>query len=891
MATPMRIPEISFTKRTLANGLDVIARRQGSLPITAVNLWYHVGSKNEAARQSGFAHLFEHLMFEGSEHYPDDFFSPLLPLGARINGSTSSDRTNYFVDLPTAHVEKALAMESDRMGHFLPALTAEKLRIQKDVVKNEYRQNYANRPGGKTWQILSELLYPEHHPYRHLTIGAMEDVEAAGLDDVESFFRRFYVPTNASLSIVGDLDEERALDLAERWFGSIDGGAAAVGPSCPSVALTSTKRAELRDRVGLDKLYLAWHTVPQFTDGDHALDALADVLARGKSSRLYRKLVMENELLQDVSAWQSGKELAGTFMIHGTLRPGSSLDAVREAFDSEIADLADRGPNPEEMSRIQAQRAANFIYALDRTGGFGGMADRLNAFNVYLRDPGRLGLELERSLAVTPEQVREVAIRYVVGRPRVEFSVRDGDPGKRIVAPDRSVPPASAVSTAYEPPTPKAARLSNGTTLCVIERPELPIVAATLMLPGGAASHSAELGGLAQLTVDLLDEGTERRDAHAIATALESLGTQLSIDCGWDGVYLGLQCLSTHFAQSLEVVTEIAIEPSFPETDFQRIKGRTLAAFQAARNRAEKRVARVFAQEIFGPSHPFGIPIEGTESTVSALSRDMLRMHHESSLRAESAVCVVAGDVRFDDAAGILELLLDHPRFHSGQASRPAPTSPDLAAAPRIVLLDDPGARQAVVKIGHLGTDRLAPDHDALSVANLILGGQFNSRLNTKIREEKGLTYGIRSTFDFRRSTGPFLISSSLQADKIHEALAEIRHEIRAFLDHRPPTPTEVEEAKRSIIEGQARLFETPAALVSRFAHLFVHDLPLDEYRRLPARIAQVDPASAIAAARRAIRPDSLIFVVAADAAQARPLLESLDWAEVEVRGREAGTD
>ena len=390
MTPTFRISETSFTKTTLANGLDVIARRQGKLPIVAVNLWYHVGSKNEGAGQRGFAHLFEHLMFEGSEHYPHDFFKPLQKLGANINGSTSTDRTNYFADLPTAHVELAIAMESDRMGFFLPALTAEKLRIQKDVVKNEYRQNYANRPYGQVSKLLAEALYPEGHPYSWLTIGRMEDVEAAGLDDVEGFFRRFYVPANASLSIVGDLDEDRALALAERYFGPIPGGAAAVRPSCPEVSLSSERFLTFHDRVELEKFYLCQHTVAQFEPFDAALDVLSDVLSRGKASRLYRKLVMETELLQDVSAYHSSRELAGTFGVSGTIRPGRTLDQVRPVIDAEIADLADRGPTQEELERIRAVRAASFIYSLDNVGGFGGVADRLNAYNTYLGDPGRM---------------------------------------------------------------------------------------------------------------------------------------------------------------------------------------------------------------------------------------------------------------------------------------------------------------------------------------------------------------------------------------------------------------------------------------------------------------------------------------------------------------------
>ncbi len=416
MTSPLRLPDIRFTKTTLANGLDVIVRPQGHLPLVAVNLWYHVGSKNEERRQRGFAHLFEHLMFEGSEHYPGDFFKPLQRLGANVNASTSSDRTNYFEDIPPAHVELALAMESDRMGHLLPALDDAKLRIQKDVVKNEYRQNYANRPYGMVWQHLSEALYPPDHPYSWLTIGVMEDVEAATREDVEEFFRRYYVPGNASLCLVGDIDKDRGAGAGRALFGPIAGGAKALRPWAPMPRLDRDVEIPLHDRVELDRVYLAWLTVPHFHADEAPLLLLADILARGRSSRLYRKLVVERELAQDVMAYQAGRELAGSFGVHATLRPGRSRDQARALIDAELSAVAESGVTAEELKRVQNGRLAGFFYALDNIGGFGGVADRLNTYNTYLGDPGRITSDVERYQQVTPDAVRDMARRYVVGR-------------------------------------------------------------------------------------------------------------------------------------------------------------------------------------------------------------------------------------------------------------------------------------------------------------------------------------------------------------------------------------------------------------------------------------------------------------------------------------------
>ena len=343
LTEPAQIADTSFHKVTLDNGLDVILRRQPNLPLVAVNLWYHVGSKNEERTERGYAHLFEHLMFEGSEHYPGDFFKHLQRLGASINGSTSSDRTNYFVDIPTAHTELVLAMESDRMAHLVPALDEAKLKIQKGVVTNEYRQNYANRPYGMVWTLLAEALYPPQHPYNWLTIGSMEDLESASLQDVSAFFQRFYVPANASLALVGDIDIDQSLALVNRYFGSIPGGAKALRPWFPTVALAESRELSLQDRVELDRLYAVWHSVAHFHEDDAPLGLLADVLARGKASRLYQKLVIDLQLAQDVNAYQSGRELGGTFGIVVTLRPSRPIGQAREIVEAELRQIAREG--------------------------------------------------------------------------------------------------------------------------------------------------------------------------------------------------------------------------------------------------------------------------------------------------------------------------------------------------------------------------------------------------------------------------------------------------------------------------------------------------------------------------------------------------------------------
>jgi zinc protease len=870
-----------FTKHTLANGLDVIFHRKTQLPIVAVNLWYHVGSKNEERNQRGFTHLVEHLMFEGSLHYPGDFFKHLQKLGAEINGSTSSDRTNYFVDLPSAHFERAIAMESDRMANLMGALTDAKLRIQKDVVKNEYRQNYANRPYGRVWPLIAEALFPPEHPYSWMTIGAMEDIERASMDDVHSFFGRFYVPSNASVSVAGDLEEDRAFALLERYFEPIAGGARTTVPWVPERVLSQSIPIELYDRVELDRLYLMWPTVPHFHDDDAALLLLGDVLGRGRSSRLYRRLVLEEEIAQDVTAYQSGRELAGSFGLIVTLRPSRSLAEAHSLIDREVAALAARNVDESELRRVQRLRVASFWFALEHIGGFGGVADRLNAYNIYRGDPGLITADVDRFERVTAEEMTAAAVRYLAGRPRVELSVKGA--AKRVKVPrlDRTVLPESAIAPPYGAPVPRIIELRGGIPLWVFPRSDLPTVTGAIVIPGGAGGQQPGQGGLAHLAITMLEEGTTSRSAEQIALAAESMGASVSTTCGWGGAYVSFKCLAADYPASLELAADILRNPTFPEAEWGRVRGQALAALKAERDHAEPRAHRGLLLALYPETHPYRYPLAGTEASLERFVRSDLAAFHAQVFLSARPTIIVAGDVDPDTLASELERrLLPWPE--------PGTAFPELleverSTRPRLLLLDRPGAAQAVLRAGYVGLARSSPDFDHVLVLNHVLGGQFTSRLNESLREERGLTYGVRSSFDFRRRPGPFSVSASVQTEKVGEALDQIRIELEAIVGERPPTGLELENARRSLIEGHPRHFESPGALVNRFAGLVIHDLPVDHDAGFADRLAQINADSLLAAATRHIVPGALIALIVADASRVRDQLEKLTWAPLEV--------
>ena len=415
-------PSLPFSKYTLSNGLDVIVHEDHHVPIVAVNVWYHVGSKNERPGRTGFAHLFEHLMFEGSEHHNSGYFPPLQQAGGVLNGSTNTDRTNYWEVVPTSALDLALWMESDRMGYLLPAVTQQRLETQRDVVLNERRQNYENRPYGYALMALTSALYPADHPYHWLTIGSSEDISAARLDDVHEFFRTYYHPGNASLSLAGDIDTARGFELAERYFGDLPAGRA-LEPVQASAALDREQRLVLEDRVQMPRVYMAWHSPAMFSEHDAELDLLADLLANGKTSRLYGTLVYEERLALDVSAFQSSRELGSFFLLAATAGPGKSLTDIAAAIDVELARVAEEGPSDAEMERARAQTEAHFMYRIQTVGGFGGKSDQLNAYNTFRRDPAFFATDLARYRNATAAGVRDAARAYLRCDQRVMLSV------------------------------------------------------------------------------------------------------------------------------------------------------------------------------------------------------------------------------------------------------------------------------------------------------------------------------------------------------------------------------------------------------------------------------------------------------------------------------------
>ena len=857
---------IAFEKHTLSNGLDVILHVDRSIPVAAVNVWYHVGSQNEEPDRTGFAHLFEHIMFKGSKHHNREYFLPLQEVGASINGSTTTDRTNYYEDVPAEYLELALWLEADRMGYLLDALDQLGFDTERDVVKNERRQSYENRPYGLAGQEIRKALFPPNHPYHWQTIGSQEHLDAATLEDVKAFFRRFYSPNNASLSIAGDIDPEETLKLVEKYFGDL--------PPAPPVArlqrwlpqLPGEVRIELEDSVQLSRIYLAWVGPPRFDADEAALDVLMAILGEGRSSRLYRSLVYEKQIARAASAYYAAMEIAGELRLDATLAPGGSVTEVETALLDEMERLKAEPPSAEEVQRAINALEAHYVHQLESIGGFGGRADLLNYYNVFTGDPGRLNVDFERYQHVTPEQDQQVARKYLgEGRVRLVVNPREQVSASSIVI-DRTIQPSAGTPRRFQPPVPRRLTIGAGLDLLVVEKHEVPVVAAGVYLPGGAVMDPADGPGLGSFTGRLLVEGTRTRSSTQIAEEADFIAAQPNVGVDRENVIVSTEALTRHWPKALELVADVVRNATFPDEEVERVRRERLTDLRRLRDDANAIAERVFSGLLYGRDTPHGHPISGREDAVAEFSREDAVRHHEQVFLGVRPALLVVGDVETDALVGQLERAFGDWRAPDGAASAAVD-----ATTPRgrttIYLVDKPGAPQSVISAGQVGVPRNHPDYLPLIVMNMAFGGQFTARLNMNLREDKGYTYGYRSRFDWRKSASGFLAGGSVQTAVTREALFETLKEYRELHNERPINADEFEKAKLGLIRGFPPTFETPSQVLRRLLDIAHFGLPDDYYSGQVARLEAVTLEDVQRVAAEHIDPESLSIVVVGDRA------------------------
>jgi zinc protease len=875
------LPKIPFEKFVLKNGLQVILHEDHSVPVVAVNVWYHVGSHNEKLGRTGFAHLFEHMMFQGSEHQPGEYFTPLQKIGGSVNGSTSEDRTNYWENVPSNYLELALWLESDRMGFLLPAMAQDKLDNQKSVVKNERRQGLENQPYGKVEELLPALLYPADHPYSWSVIGSQEDLSRASREDVEDFFKTYYTPNNASLCITGDFNPGMTRALVEKYFADIPPGPAVNRIETWIPKLNGEKRMKAEDRVSLPRIYIAWHTPPYYAPGDAELDMLGSVLSQGKNSRLYKSLVYEKQIAQDVRAFQSSREIGSNFQIEVTARPGRGLEEIESAIDQELAALKDGGVTEAELTQAKNNYETGFVWQLENIGGFGGRADKLNEYNVMLGDPDRFQWDLDRHVKVTADDIRRVA-REFLGRDRVVLCILPSGELKAEGAPvNRTHEPGPAAEPGFDPPRVQKGVLRNGLEVLVVEDHKLPVVNLALVIKSGWASDPENRPGAASLTSELLDEGTATRSALQIAEEVKMLGADMSTVSSFDASYVNMAILKKQMDKGLRLLSDIVTHPGFPGDELERQRQIYLGRIKQEAMEPNTNALKVYYRTLYGPDHPYAQPYtgSGTESSIKALTRDDLKKYWEMVYHPNNAAVVVVGDVTLKEMTSKLEAVFkdwmpkDVPAV-AISAIKPLPVT-------KIFLVDKPGAAQSVVIAGNPGLERSSPDYFALQVMNTALGGKFTSRINLNLREEKGYTYGARSYFTSTRSTGAFLVSAPVHTQYTKETVVEIDRELRGICGEKPLSAEELQDCRNYLIKGFAQRFSSTGWVAGQLADQVKFGLPDDYLRRYIPSVQAVAAASAESVAKKYVHPGALLYVIVGDVAKIEPGLRDLKIGEI----------
>ncbi|WMJ71249.1 pitrilysin family protein [Stenotrophomonas sp. 24(2023)] len=911
LARPATAPakvDIPFEQFTLPNGLRVVVHTDRKAPIVAVNIWYHVGSKDEPAGRTGFAHLFEHLMFQRSENHDGEYFEPFKQVGVTgQNGTTNTDRTNYFENVPTTALDMALWMESDRMGHLLGAIDQAALDEQRGVVQNEKRQG-ENQPYGQVWEVMNRALYPKGHPYHHSVIGSMNDLNAASLEDVKTWFRTWYGPNNAVLVLAGDIDVATAKEKVARYFGSIPAGPSMAQPKVDVAKRSETTREVMSDKVPQPRIYRAWNVAQVGTTDVDQLQLLAQVLGGAKSSRLGKRLQHDDKLVDWVSSDVFSSQLGSKFVVAATVKQGVDPAKVEAIIDEELRRLLADGPTADELARAKTAFRAGFIRGIERIGGFGGKADALAECTVFEGDPGCFrtslanidnasGADLRKagsewlgvgSHTVVVEPGARVALQEepsVVPKP---FNVPAVDPAFRTLPQqvDRSTGvPRTASFPELKFPQLHRATLKNGTQVILAERHDIPVVQFSYTFPGGYSADQGRKPGTAAFTLGVLDEGAGALNALAFADAADALGAELGAGASLDSASGYLSALKENLAPSLALYSQMLRQPRFDQSEIDRVKASWIAGIKQEKANPGRVALRVLPPLLYGKGHPYAIPFSGTgdEDAIAALTRQDLVDFHRDWLRPEQGTLIVVGDTTLKEVVPLLDK-----QFGDWKSTGPAPqvkaaSTVALPSAPRVFLIDQPGAIQANLFAGQL----VPPTEDAGStrfdIANGVLGGDFTSRLNMNLREDKHWSYGVGSSAPNALGQRPWIVSAPVQIDKTGPALDELRKDITAFATgSKPASEAEVSRIRNIQTLSLPGAYETASAVMSTIASMVQYQRPDDYVFKRKAEIEAMTPAQVQEAAKR-LQPGALTWVVVGDLKQTEAPVRALKLGEVTV--------
>jgi zinc protease len=877
-AAPIAIPYQSWV---LPNGLTLLVHEDHKAPIAAVNIWYHVGSKNERPGRTGFAHLFEHLMFNGTEHYDKDYFYALQQAGATdLNGTTNQDRTDYFQNVPVNALDQVLWLESDRMGHLLGAVTQARLDEQRGVVQNEKREG-ENEPYGQVWEFLNPRLYPANHPYSWSVIGSMEDLDAARLDDVKEWFRTYYGAANAVLVVAGDVKPAEVKAKVERYFGDIPSGPPVTRQEAWIAKRTGSQRGWMQDRVPQARIYKVWN-VPQWDspESDY-LGLLAQVLTTGKSSRLYKRLVYDEQSATAVTAYTDLREIGGLFVIQATVKPGGDVAPVEKAIDEELSRLLATGPTVAELQRAKTLARAGFIRGVERIGGFGGKSDVLAQGAIFADDPDFYRSRLRRIAAATPAQVRATGGRWLSDGVYTLEVVPFPDYQTAAAGADRSKLPELGAPVEVKFPAIERATLSNGLKVVLARRTAIPQVQFDLLLDAGYAADQTGVPGTASLAMAMLDEGTRTRSALRISDELAGLGAGLGAGSSLDVSAVSLEALREHLDASLALYADVILNPAFPQADFDRLKRQRIAQIRREKSEPVGMALRVLPRLLYGEGHAYANPWtgSGTEASTERITRDDLVRFHRTWFKPDHATMIVVGATTMEEIRPKLERLFAG--WRPGDVPRKNIAAVQAPPRPVVYLMDRPGAIQSLILAGNLAPPKANPNEPSLETMNTVLGGEFTSRINMNLREDKHWSYGSYTFFRDAKGQRPFVVYAPVQTDKTAEALTEVGKELRGIVSDRPATAEELQRAVASLTLTLPGAWETMDAVSGTLGDIVTFGLDDRYYDTYAERIRTQTVDSVTAAARAAIAPDRLVWVVVGDRAKIESSIRALNLGEL----------
>jgi zinc protease len=903
---------LEFEKYTLENGLDVILHQDASDPIVAVAIQYHVGSGREKPGKTGFAHLFEHMMFQESENVgQDQFFKKIQGAGGTLNGGTNTDGTVYYEVVPKNAAELVLWMESDRMGYMINTVTQSAFANQQDVVLNEKRQMVDNNPFGHNNYVICKNLYPEGHPYNWQVIGEMEDLFGATVEDVKAFHQEFYLPNNATLVIAGDFEKEEMKALVEKYFGEIPGGEKVKDMKPVPVTLSETKRLYHEDNFAKTPLLtMVWPTVEQYHPDAYALNFLARIIGNGKKAPMYKVLVKERQLTSRVSVYNYSSELAGRFNISVPANSGTSLTEAEEAVYEAFERFQQEGISESDLEKIKAGLETDFYNGISSVLG---KSFQLARYNEYAGNPGYIITDIENIKAVTLEDVQRVYDIYIKDKPFVltsfvpkgrmdlsaencvkahvveedqndVFKIESVSAGEEVIAKtpssfDRSVEPVPGPDPVLSTPPVWRSSLPNGMNVLGIEHNELPLVQYSLVIQGGHLLDPEDKSGVAGLLATMLMEGTADKTPEELEEAIDMLGATIRINAALESITVSVNCLSRNLDQTTELVREILLEPGWDEKEFEIAKMKVINNLK--RNAANPNYIsnQTFNNLLLGEEKLLATSTSGTVESVEAITLDDLKSYYDHNISPSVTTLLIVGDVNENDTRQVFNNLSD--MWETKEVTIPAFSVSEEMPESKIYFVDFPGAKQSVIRIGGIYMPENYFDHYASSVANYKLGGSFNGSLNMILREEKGFTYGARSNFDLNNVYGTFTATSSVRSDATLESVQIFRDEMTRYREG--ITSEELEFTKDALLKSNARNYETLYALQGMLRQINTFDLPADYITTEQDILQSLTLEEHETQCRKYIDPEKMYYVIVGDAATQLQPLSNLGFGQPEL--------